>query len=79
MAKRRENWELLEAVGDAMDSVMEAIDSLRGFEEFEEWHSALTDIMEEMEPKKAEYEAIDAAEYEEEIEGLRRQYYRDVL
>lgn len=76
---RPDNSELLEAIEDAMKSISDAIESLRGYEDFEEWHSALTDILEEMQPMQAQLDAVVSAEWAEEVEDLRRQYYRDVL
>lgn len=76
---RPDNSELLDAIEDAVKSISDAIETLRGYEDFEEWHSALTDILEEMQPMHAQLDAVVSAEWAEEVEDLRRQYYRDVL
>lgn len=76
---RPDNSELLEVIEDAMKSISDAIETMRGYEDFEEWHSALTDILEEMQPKQAQLDAVVSAEWAEVVEDLRRQYYRDVL
>ena len=70
---------LLEELEEAMGSIAIAMEHLRGYEEFSDWFDTLDDVFDEMKPMYEECEAIDAAEYQKEMDGLRRQYYRDVL
>lgn len=73
------NFELLEAIGDAMGSISDAMESLRGYEEFDNWRKFLGDILDEMQPKQAEYQAIDDYEWQQEMADMERQYYKSVL
>lgn len=77
--KNPDNIDLLTELEDAMDSIASAMKSLAGYEAFTDWFDALGDIWDEMKPEHDEYEAIDAAEYREEMDGLTRDYYRSVL
>lgn len=74
-----DNSDLLEELEEAMGSIAIAMEHLRGYEEFSDWFDTLDDVFDEMKPMYEECEAIAAEEYAEEMEGLRRQYYRDVL
>lgn len=78
-AENPDNITLLEELEEAMGSIAIAMEHLRGYEEFSDWFDTLDDVFDEMKPMYEECEAIDAAEYQKEMDGLRRQYYRDVL
>ena len=77
--KNPDNDTLLDSIESAMSNIVEAMDYLRGYEEFEIWFDTLDDMIGEMEPYHEQYEAIANAEYQQELEGLRRDYYRSVL
>ena len=79
LQKNPDNIDLLTELEEAMDSIASAMQNLAGYEAFTNWFDALSDIWDEMKPQYDEYEAIDAAEYRAEMDGLNRQYLRSVM
>lgn len=79
LAKNPDNITLLSELEEAMDSIASAMRNLAGYEAFTDYFDALSDIWDEMKPQYDEYEAIDAAEYRKEMDGLNRQYLRSVM
>lgn len=79
LQKNPDNIDLLTELEEAMDSIASAMQNLAGYEAFTDWFDALSDIWDEMKPQHDEYEAIDAAEYRAEMDGLNRQYLRSVM
>jgi len=77
--KNPSNDELLDAIEEAKSSIVSAMESLRGYEDFADWFNALGDMVDEMQPEHERYESIAAAEYEAEMEALTRDYYRSVI
>lgn len=77
--KNPDNIDLLTELEEAMDSIASAMQNLAGYEAFTDWFDTLSDIWDEMKPQYDEYEAIDAAEYRAEMDGLNRQYLRSVM
>lgn len=73
------NDDLLDALDNARWHIREAMDELRGFDELSDWFDALDDIDDEMQPMYEQCEQVAANEYAEEMDGLRRQYYRSVI
>lgn len=74
-----DNDDLLEASGAALEHIADAMEELRGIEEFVDIFGGLEDIWDELMDQYKEYDAIATAEYREEMDGLLRQYYRSVL
>lgn len=79
LAMNPDNITLLSELEEAMDSIASAMRNLAGYEAFTDYFDALSDLWDEMKPQYDEYEAIDAAEYRKEMEGLNRQYLRSVM
>lgn len=79
LAKHPDNIDLLSELESAMDSIASAMNSLAGYEAFTDYFDALSDLWDDMKPQYDEYEAIDAAEYRKEMDGLNRQYLRSVM
>lgn len=77
--KNPDNIDLLTELEGAMDSIADAMKCLAGYEDFADWFDALGEIWDEMKPNYDEYEAIDTAEYGQEIAALTRDYYRSVM
>lgn len=77
--KSADNIDLLTELESAMDSIADAMKALAGYEDFADWFDALGEIWDEMKPNYDEYEAIDTAEYGQEIAALTRDYYRSVM
>ena len=71
--------ELLEMLEEAMFSIEQAMEAMKGFAEFEDWYLTLSTIRDEMEPKHEELDRAAAGEYHEEMQRLARDYYRSVL
>lgn len=78
-AKDPDNDTLLEELENAMSSIADAMECLRGYEEFSDWFDTLDDMYDEMQPEYEKYDIIAGIEYQKEIEGLTRDYYRSVL
>lgn len=74
-----DNGTLLDELENALFNIAEAMERLRGYEVTEDWFNTLDDMFDEIKPVYDECEAIAVAEYAEEMDGLRRQYYRSVL
>lgn len=79
LIKNADNVDLLTELENAMDSIASAMSSLAGYEAFTDYFDALSDLWDDMKPQYDEYEAIDAAEYRKEMDGLNRQYLRSVM
>ena len=77
--KHADNIDLLTELESAMDSIASAMSSLAGYEAFTDYFDTLSDLWDDMKPQYDEYEAIDAAEYRKEMDGLNRQYLRSVM
>ena len=69
----------LEAISDAISSLHDAMDAIRGYGEFEQFFLALDDLVDDMARDRETYEAAEQAEYRAEIEGLTRDYWRAVI
>ena len=76
---RADATELAEALEYAMDEIASAMESLRGFEEFQDWFGALSDLHDDMFPAYEEYETEASVQYAEQVEELRRDYVRGLL
>ena len=74
-----DNIDQLEGLEEAMSGIASAMEALSGYTVFEGWFDTLEMVFDEMAPMYEECEAIDAAEYREEMDGLNRQYLRSVL
>jgi hypothetical protein len=74
-----DNADQLEGLEEAMSGIASAMEALSGYTVFEEWFDTLEMVFDEMTPMHEECEAIDAAEYRAEMDGLNRQYLRSVL
>lgn len=77
--RRAEDWELLEALELAIDDVADAMENLRGFEDFEEWFDTLDDLHSWMNLRREELEVNETADYNDQINELRKEYLRGVL
>lgn len=77
--KEVDNIDLLEMLDEAMSNIAMAMEALNGYEATADFFDTLSDLWDEMKPMHEECEAIDAIEYQKEIEGLTRDYYRSVL
>lgn len=77
--KNPSNSDLLEDLEGAMNNIADAMECLRGYEEFSDWFDTLDDVFSEMEPDHERYESIATAEYVAEIAALTRDYYRSVI
>lgn len=77
--RRAEDWELLEALELAIDDVADAMENLRGFEDFEEWFDTLDDLQGWMNLRREELEVNETAAYNDQINELRKEYLRGVL
>lgn len=77
--RRAEDWELLEALELAIDDVADAMENLRGFEDFEEWFDTLDDLHGWMNLRREELEVNETAAYNDQINELRKEYLRGVL
>lgn len=77
--KNPDNDTLLEELESAMFSITEAMENLRGYEQFSDWFDMLDAMFDEMEPEREQYEIQAGVEYNKEIEGLTRDYYRMVM
>ena len=76
---RADASELYEALGYAMDEIASAMESLRGYEEFQDWFGALADLHDDMFPTYEEYETAASVEYAEQIAEMERDYVRGLL
>ena len=74
-----DNADQLEGLEEAMGNIAIAMEALIGYTVFEGWFDTLGMVYDEMAPMYEECEAIDAAEYRAEMDGLNRQYLRSVL
>ena len=74
-----DNADQLEGLEEAMGSIAIAMEALSGYTVFEGWFDTLEMVFDEMTPMYEECEAIDAAEYRAEMDGLNRDYLRSVL
>ena len=74
-----DNADQLEGLEEAMGNIAIAMEALIGCTVFEGWFDTLGMVYDEMAPMYEECEAIDAAEYRAEMDGLNRDYLRSVL
>lgn len=79
MYKCPDNDDLLEAVETALDNISDAMQALRGFEEFAGFFDALGDMYDIMKPDYDMYEQIAEAEDKAELEAMNREYWASVL
>lgn len=72
---------LLEAIELAMDDIANAMDNLRGHadDDYEEWFDTLDDMWDRMNNRREELEIIETARYHEEMDELRKEYYRGLM
>lgn len=68
---------LLAEICDAMDSVANAMESLRGYEQFADWFDTLDELWDDMQPTQEELDAQVQAEWEREEAALNREFERD--
>ena len=73
------NDEMLQSLEDAMYDIASAMENLRGIDDFAPWFETLDGLYEEMAPDYERCKQINAAEYDDEIMQMTRDYYRSVL
>lgn len=71
--------ERLEAADSALFEVNEAMESLKGFYEFAEIFSTLSDVYDDIWQHYTKLEVEAAGEHQDMIDELRREYYRGAL
>lgn len=78
---KAESWELLEALELAMNDVECGMENLRGYadDDFEDWYDTLNDMLDWMNKRREELEIIETASYHEQMDELRKEYYRSVM
>lgn len=74
-----DNDDLYGASEDALASIAEAMEALRGYWELDHIFEELGHVYSELEEKYNEYENIAAEQWRKEEEGLTRDYWRMVL
>lgn len=78
-AKVTEWHERHEALEEAIYSIGDVMEALKGIPEFEDWCLTLSDIRDEMEEEFQPLEAQAEAEYQADMADLLRDYYRSVM
>lgn len=68
---------LLSEIEEAMDSIADAMDNLRGYTRFAEWFDTLDDLWDDMQPTHEELDAQVQAEWEREESALNREFEHD--
>ena len=76
---RADATELAEALEYAMDEIASAMESLRGFEEFQDWFGQLADMHDDMFPTYEEYNTAASAEYADQLYEMQKDYVRGLL
>ena len=71
--------ERLDAVENALWHVQEAMEYLKGFEEYTDQFNACADLYDDLMAEYSELEREAAGEYTEMVAELTREYYRDAL
>ena len=79
LRKNVANDELMQCLEDAMYDIASAMENLRGIDDFAPWFDTLDGLYEEMVPDYELCKQINAAEYDEEIMQMTRDYYRSVI
>lgn len=74
-----DNDDLYQASEDALGSIAAAMETLRGYWEFDHIFETLGDTYDDLKNMYDEYDAIASKEYREEVEALTRDYYRSVI
>ena len=74
-----DNDDLYQASEEALDSIAEAMETLRGFWELDHIFDALGSVYDDLKDMYDQYDAIATKEYNDEIAALTRDYYRSVL
>ena len=74
-----DNDDLYQASEEALDSIVCAMEALRGYWELDHIFDALGSVYDDLKDLFDEYEAIASEEQRKEIEGLTRQYWRDAI
>lgn len=74
-----DNDDLFQASEEALDSIAEAMETLRGYWELDHIFDALGSVYDDLKDLFDEYDAIAADEQRKEIDGLTRQYWRDAI
>lgn len=74
-----DNDDLYAASDEALGSIASAMEALRGYWELDHIFDALGSAYDDLKDMHDQYDAVAAEEQRQEIEGLTRQYWRDVL
>lgn len=67
------------AVENAISSITEAMDEIRGIGELDELFVTMNNALEDCEKKKDELESFLSGEYQAQIAEMTREYYRSVI
>jgi hypothetical protein len=67
------------AVENAISSIMDAMDEIRGIGELDELFVTMNYALEDCEKKKDELESYLSGEYQAQIAEMTREYYRSVI
>lgn len=74
-----DNDDLYEASEEALGSIVEAMETLRGYWELDHIFDALGSVYDDLKDQFDEYDAIASEEQRKESEALMRDYYRSVV